>query len=157
MARKDALLRLHKTLTDRRAELMKRLGVEMRVLGHGRLALSTGDAADAAFHADSNEISSQLAEIEARELAQVHRALARLKQGVYGTCEVCQSKIPVARLNALPYSTMCIKCQRELESHGDRGGFYDAGDWDRVADAEGRFSADRRDVTLSDIEIDYSK
>ena len=155
MARKDALLRLHKTLIDRRAELVKRLGVEIRDLGHNRLVVASGDSADAAFDADSNEISSQLAELEARELQQVQRAIARLKQGIYGTCEVCQIKIPVARLNALPYSTMCISCQREMESHGHRNGGYDA-DWDRVADSERRFG-DRREIDLSDLEIDLSK
>lgn len=154
MARKDALLRLHKTLIDRRAELMKRLGLEIRDLGNSRMSDQSGDSADAAFHADSNEISSQLAEIEARELNQVQRALARLKQGSYGSCEVCSTKIPVARLNALPYSTMCISCQRELEEHGEVAG-YEA-DWDRVADTERRYS-DRRDVDLADIEIDLSK
>ena len=154
MARKDALLRLHKTLVQRRAELMKRLGIEIRDLGNSRMNNQTGDSADAAFDAGSNEISSQLAEIEARELNQVQRAIARLKQGTYGSCEVCTTKIPVARLNALPYSTMCISCQRELEEHGDRGG-YEA-DWDRVADTERRYT-ERRDVDLSDLEIDLSK
>jgi len=155
MARKDALLRLHKSLLQRRAELMKRLGIEIRDLGNSRMNNQSGDSADAAFDAGSNEISSQLAEIEARELNQVQRAIARLKQGTYGTCEVCSVKIPVARLNALPYSTMCIGCQRELEAHGDHGGAYDA-DWDRVADTERRYT-ERRDVDLSDIEIDLSK
>ena len=48
----------------------------------------------------------------------MERALRRLKTGTYGKCEACSTKIPVARLNALPYSTVCIKCQREIESEG---------------------------------------
>ncbi|MCX7700005.1 MAG: TraR/DksA family transcriptional regulator [Gemmataceae bacterium] len=155
MARKDALLRLHKTLLARRAELMKRLGMEMRDLGVGRIADQAGDSADAAFDAGNNEISSQLAEIESRELQQVNRALMRLKEGTYGLCEICGCRIPVARLNALPYSTTCIKCQREMEEHGDSGDRYDV-DWDRVADVERRLS-ERRDVDLSDIEMDLSR
>lgn len=155
MARKDALLRLHKTLLARRAELMKRLGMEMRDLGVGRIADQTGDTADAAFDAGNNEISSQLAEIESRELQQVNRALLRLKEGTYGLCEICGCRIPVARLNALPYSTTCIKCQREMEEHGDSGDRYNV-NWDRVADTERRYS-DRRDVDLSDIEMDLSR
>lgn len=156
MARKDALLRLHKSLQDRRAELMKRLGVEISDLANSHLSNQTGDSADVAFDSGMNEISSQLAEIEARELHQVHRALARLKQGTYGTCEVCGNKIPVARLNALPYSTMCINCQREMEEHGEDRGGYDV-DWDRAADMERRYATDRRELDLSDIEIDMSK
>jgi DnaK suppressor protein len=155
MARKDALLRLHKNLLARRAELMKRLGVEMRELGGGGSSDLTGDFADAAFESGSSEISSQLAEIEARELNQVNRALARLKQGSYGTCEICGCKIPVARLNALPYTTTCIKCQREMEQYGGSADYSDA-NWDRVAEVERRFG-ERRDVDFSDIEIDLPR
>ncbi len=156
MARRDALLRLHKTLLARRNDLLKRLGMELEDLGHTRLAVSSGDSADAAFDSGSEEIASQLAELEARELNQVQRALTRLKQGSYGQCEICSVKIPVGRLNALPYSTVCIKCQRDIETHGDHGDGVYASDWDRVADTEHRYS-DRREVDISDIEMDLSK
>src|ERR1700678_532716 len=112
MARRDALLHLHKALMARRAELLKRLGGELEDLRNYKATDATGDSADAAFDSGSEEIASQLAELEARELSQVDRAVTRLKQGIYGVCEGCQCKIPVARLNALPYSTACIKCQR---------------------------------------------
>jgi DnaK suppressor protein len=41
-----------------------------------------------------------------------------MRAGQYGLCEVCNGKIPMARLNALPYATMCIECQRDLERSG---------------------------------------
>jgi DnaK suppressor protein len=44
-----------------------------------------------------------------------------MKAGKYGQCEVCGGRIPMARLNALPYATMCIDCQRELERSGSSG------------------------------------
>src|SRR6516164_4656320 len=118
MARRDALLRLHKSLTARRAELRNRLGGELEDLRNFKATDSIGDSADAAFDAGSEEIASQLAELEARELSQIERALARIKQGIYGICEGCQGKIPVVRLNALPYSTTCVQCQREMELYG---------------------------------------
>jgi DnaK suppressor protein len=155
MARREALVRLHKSLLARRADLLKRLGVEMQDLGNTRLAVSSGDSADAAFDSGSEEIASQLAELEARELNQVQRAINRLKQGSYGQCEICSAKIPVARLNALPYSTLCIKCQRDNENHGEGDAGYNA-DWDRVADAEHSY-VERREVDISDIEMDLSK
>src|SRR6476659_8766854 len=115
MARNDALLRLHKTLTERRDELRRRLGYELTDL---RASDLTGDAADQAFEAGSDEINSQLAELESRELAQIERALGKLRQGSYRVCEGCQKKIPIARLNALPFSTTCVDCQREMETNG---------------------------------------
>jgi DnaK suppressor protein len=154
MARRDALLRLHKTLLARRAALRKALAGELadlRKLG----ATKTGDSADVAFDTGSDEIASQLAELEARELNQIERALVRMKQGTYGVCELCQAKIPVARLNALPYSTTCIDCQREMEHYPGWGRGRAAGDWEKVSDSEAPIE-EQKEVDLSDIELDLS-
>jgi DnaK suppressor protein len=153
MARSDALLRLHKTLLGRRTELRKRLGMELDDLSRGKAA-QTGDAADAAFTSSGEEIASQLAELEAKELAQVERAVRRLKQGTYGKCEVCSTKIPVARLNALPYSTLCIKCQRDMETEGGWGNGRGDIDWARISDHS---PMEDREVNIADLEIDMSK
>jgi DnaK suppressor protein len=149
MARQDALLRLHKNLLSRRSELRKRLGLELEELAHVKHSSASGDAADAAFDASGEEIASTLAELEAKELAQIERALRRLKSGTYGKCEVCSVKIPVARLNALPFSTLCVKCQREMEAEGGWGGAHGDAAWDRIA--EGNPMEDR-EVNLSDLE-----
>lgn len=154
MARRDALLRLNKTLSARRAELRKRLGSDLAELGSQKLAAATGDAADAAFDHTGEELSSQLAELEARELNQVERALLRLKQGTYGLCEACATKIPVARLNVLPYSTLCIKCQREAESDANWLAERRNANWEAVTDGS---PMEDREVRLSDLEMDYSK
>src|SRR5260370_16247566 len=132
MARRDALLRMHKSLVARRTALRKVLAGELADLRFK--TTDTGDSADAAFDAGSEEVSSQLAELEARELSQIERALSRIKQGSYGTCELCHAKIPVARLNILPYSTTCVNCQREMETDptlGEGAG----GDWEKVSES----------------------
>ena len=154
MARRDALLRLHKTLTARRNELRKRLGTDLADLGRQRNSSATGDAADAAFGSAGEELSSQLAELEAKELNQIERALLRLKQGTYGLCEACSTKIPVARMNVLPYSTLCIKCQREAEN--DANWLLDrrSANWESVTDGTVH---DDREVRLSDLEMAYGK
>ena len=74
-----------------------------------------GDQVDAAVDAANEEISSQLVEIESRELGQIEHALERIAAGVYGRCEFCGGKISATRLNALPYANSCIDCQRENE------------------------------------------
>jgi DnaK suppressor protein len=153
MARRDALLRLHKTLLARRGALRKALAGELADLRNFKA--DTGDSADVAFDAGSEEISTQLAELEARELSQIERALARMKQGTYGVCEHCQCKIPVARLNALPYSTTCIECQREMETFPGWGGSGRGGDWEKVFHA-GTPMEEEREVNLTEIELDIS-
>src|ERR1700730_1770438 len=136
MARRDALLRLHRSLMGRRDELRKRLGGELQDLRGFQGDASTGDSADLAFDSGSEEVTSQLAELESRELSQVERALGKLKQGTYGLCEGCQKKILVARLNALPFITTCIECQREMEMYGSWGGRGGAGNWEKVSESE---------------------
>ena len=154
MARRDALLRLHKSLLSRRTDLFKKLAENLSNLRNFQGGDSGGDSADAAFESGSDEMHSHLAEIDSRELTQIDRALTRLKQGTYGLCEVCQSKIPVGRLNALPYTTLCIDCQRSMETHP---GWEDnrARNWDKVYEAA-RPLEDQREVNLADLEIDLS-
>jgi len=155
MARRDALLRLHKTLMVRASALRKALAGELEDLRNSKARDSIGDSADAAFDSGNEEVASQLAELEARELHQIERALARMKQGTYGLCEYCQTKIPVARLNALPYSTTCVRCQREMETYPGWADRRAGVDWEKVSDVEAPME-EQREVDLSDIEMDLS-
>ena len=121
MARKDSLVNLRAILVRRRDALRSALAGDLSLLKDLR-SESPGDVIDAAYDSTQDEISSQLAEVESRELANIENALERKRSGKYGSCEVCGGKIPMARLNALPYATMCIECQRDLERTGSAGG-----------------------------------
>lgn len=111
---------------------------------------SNGDAIDAALDASYDEISSQLAEVESRELAQIENALERMRNGTYGVCEVTGRPIPLARLQALPYATTCIEAQREMERQGVTS--FDQADWSRLLDS----GSSEIDVSISDIELDVT-
>jgi DnaK suppressor protein len=154
MARRDALLRLHKSLVGRRDELRRRLGGELKDLYDGTAGVG-GDSADLAFDSGSEDVISQLAELESRELNQIERALLRLKHGTYGVCEGCAKKIPVARLNALPFTTTCIQCQREMETYGSWGHGGHAANWDKVSEAPASME-EQREIRISDIEMDFT-
>jgi DnaK suppressor protein len=158
MPRRDALLRLYERLLARRAYQRKKLAGELANLLDFKAADSTGDSVDGAFETSSDEMSSQLAELDARELGQIERALARLMRGKYGVCEggsrTCQRKIPAARLNALPYTTLCINCEQETEKYPawlDRRG---AGNWEEVFDWEAPL--ERQRINLSELEMELS-
>lgn len=120
MARKDSILKLHALLVQRRDALRKALAGDLSLL-KSMAEQSGGDVVDAALDAAQDEISSQLAEVESRELAHIENALERMRQGTYGQCEVCENKIPLARLTALPYAMTCIDCQRAAEAGGSVG------------------------------------
>src|SRR5437588_9216068 len=135
MARKDALLRLHARLVARRDALRKALNGDLEGFREFAATNDVGDNVDAAVDTANDEICSQLAEIESRELGQIEHALSRIVQGVYGRCEYCGGKIAEARLNALPYTNSCIDCQRENERTGQS--FHtgiDTQRWDKIYD-----------------------
>jgi DnaK suppressor protein len=145
MSRKESINNMRELLVTRRNALRKALQGDLSLLSQLR-EQTGGDVVDAALDAAQDEISSQLAEVESRELANIERALVRIKNGNYGECEICNERIPLARLNALPYATSCIECQRAAETSG--GGAGGSGDWSRVLDT-GYSDAD---VSFSDLE-----
>jgi DnaK suppressor protein len=158
MARKDALLRLHSRLVARRDALRKALSGEMDLREFAALT-DVGDNVDAAVDTANDEISSQLVEIESRELGQIEHALERIVQGLYGRCEFCGGKIAEARLNALPYTNSCIDCQRENERNGHsfgRGG-DERNRWAKVYEKPLEDSDGDSDINLSDFEMDLSE
>jgi len=117
MARKDSLANMRAILVKRRDALRSALAGDLTSLRELH-SESPGDLIDAAYDTAQDEVNSQLAEVESRELASIENALERMKEGNYGQCEVCGGRIPMARLEALPYATVCIACQRDLERSG---------------------------------------
>jgi len=149
MSRKDAILNMHQILINRRNALRKALAGDLSLLTELR-EQSTGDVVDAALDSVQDEISSQMAEVESRELARIEYALERMREGQFGTCEGCGTNIPMARLNALPYATYCITCQREAERQGATSP-ADV-DWSRLLDS----SNGDTEMSINDIEMDVS-
>lgn len=158
MARKDALLRLHARLVARRDALRKALNGDLDDFRALAAQDTVGDNVDAAVDTANDEISTQLVEIESRELSQIEHALNRIVEGVYGRCEFCGEKIAEARLNALPYTNTCIDCQRENERTGQS--FRPGVETNRWAKVDYR-SVDEadvdKDINLSDFEMDLSE
>jgi DnaK suppressor protein len=147
MPRKDAIMNMREVLILRRDALRKALAGDLSTL---REQQSSGDVIDQALDSAHNELNSQLAEVESRELAYIENALERMRTGHYGSCEGCGNKIPFARLSALPYATLCIECQREAERDGTAPGM-ELFDFGRIND-----SGDGGEVTINDIELDVS-
>jgi len=58
---------------------------------------------------------------ERAELALVSSALARMDQGTYGQCEECGQEIPLARLEAIPYTKYCIGCKEDRDAEAQLG------------------------------------
>ena len=157
MAKKESLLRLHSRLVARRDALRKALAGDVDAYRE-YAANVVGDSVDAAVDTANDEITSQIVEIESRELGQIEHALQRIVDGLYGRCEFCNEKIAEARLNALPYTNSCIDCQRENERNG---GCYlrtaDDSRWAKIYEKPLVDSDTDSHVNLADFEMDLSE
>lgn len=64
-------------------------------------------------------ILSELEDIEVEILQEIDKALQRMEEGTYGLCEVCGKPIEEKRLEALPWTTLCIEHAAEAEKTRD--------------------------------------
>ena len=148
MSRKDALLRLRERLIAKRDSLRRKLTDD---LSHSLPSQgSGGDVGDAANDGAQNELNSQLAALESRELVQVERAIVLMREGRYGVCENCEESIPITRLKALPFTPLCVDCQRVQEVRGHSDDDTDA-DWESAYEHEGRMSD--KEFSLGDFDL----
>jgi DnaK suppressor protein len=103
------LQKIQQELTDQRSRLSRRID-DMRHMDQGSGVMNP-DRDDLAYQYVSAEMqAAELARLEER-LIQVEQALERIKEGNYGTCKRCGETINPARLAAIPYALLCIKCQ----------------------------------------------
>ena len=56
---------------------------------------------------------------EKEALEKIEVALERLADGSYGKCEDCGKKIPASRLEAIPYTAVCVQCAANQEQRGE--------------------------------------
>lgn len=71
--------------------------------------------ADTASATLGREIDYTLGENSETVLAEIDSALARIEAGTYGICTNCGEEIPVERLEAYPWASLCIACKRRSE------------------------------------------
>lgn len=117
MSRQQTLKKMREILVTRRDALRQAISEDDSLLQDLRQKPG-GDVVDFASDSVCGELSSQLAEVETRELQHVEAALKNMKAGTYGKCDACNRNIPLARLQALPYATYCIGCKRAAEKAG---------------------------------------
>ena len=61
------------------------------------------------------EFTLDLLQNQEQALQEIDEALERIEKGTFGRCEECNSVIPKARLQALPYTRYCVACARKLQ------------------------------------------
>jgi RNA polymerase-binding protein DksA len=117
------------TMERLRAQLLEELGHHRRqaegLQAEAEALANEREPGDTQFDEESGEGDTLSVERE-RDLAlstaarqtveEIEKSLARMDDGTYGYCEVCGDRIPVPRLEAIPWADQCVKCK----SRGER-------------------------------------
>lgn len=72
-----------------------------------------GDLADQASGNNEVHIQLKLKQTDAKILQAIEEALYRMEKGTYGVCRDCGEAIAPARLNAIPWTRVCITCKEK--------------------------------------------
>ncbi|MGA7097475.1 MAG: TraR/DksA C4-type zinc finger protein [Acidimicrobiia bacterium] len=122
MARKIAkstVERFRKRLEEERDRLQTLIDEYEQELEEARLSESSSDRSPDPGNAEASSAKLEYAKELSIEqntldlLGKVQRALERIEDGSYGTCEVCGKPIPMARLDVLPYTSFCVDDARK--------------------------------------------
>jgi len=136
--RKAFLKAARERLLEQRRQVLREISNDLKQGREG--AKDEGmDTYDLASEERDREISFILTDRDREKLQAIQDALDRIDDGSYGICESCESEIAEGRLEALPFTRLCVNCQAERE---------------KEAKAAGRFEDERAYRKLSATDID---
>ncbi|RMA96979.1 TraR/DksA family transcriptional regulator [Hydrogenothermus marinus] len=65
----------------------------------------------------SEILLGEMEDVEIKIIREIDKALERINDGTYGYCEVCGKPIEEKRLEAIPWTTLCIEHAKEAEKY----------------------------------------
>lgn len=84
-------------------------------LNNGKTTSMPNHMAELASDNFDQELTLNLMGNWKKALNQIEAAIEQIEDGSYGRCETCGIQIPKARLEAIPYTTQCVRCASERE------------------------------------------
>jgi DnaK suppressor protein len=113
---------LRELLLQKREELNARIEQRRQEIV---MDMEPEDEAGIALRNSSTGMAIANIERDVWTLAEIDLSLRRLDNGQYGICGLCEEKIPVARLKAIPWTRCCVECAggRAPRNEGARSSF----------------------------------
>ena len=106
------------TLLKRKSQIESNLeGVESEMNAISELEVN--DDGDSASLTSSNLLDNAIIEQQVKELHEIEVALDKIKNKIYGICEMCEEDISIARLKVKAHAVYCIDCRAIAEKSKD--------------------------------------
>jgi len=103
---------IRQQLTERKTMLEARVNKTERDASHRDEGVSA-DFAEQVTERENDDVLRAIAGEAQHEIEQISQAVARIDAGTYGVCSACGTTIDEQRLQAVPYTTLCVKCAAE--------------------------------------------
>jgi DnaK suppressor protein len=78
-------------------------------------SLRTGDWVDHSSQENDLHVNLALKQTDTKLLRAIDEALHRVDQGTFGICMDCEEPIAEVRLNAVPWTRVCIDCKEKQD------------------------------------------
>jgi DnaK suppressor protein len=72
-----------------------------------------GDPTDWATEETQTTLQAHLRQSDSHLLQAIEEALARIAQGTFGVCDICERPIAEARLKVVPWTHLCRNCKEQ--------------------------------------------
>lgn len=73
----------------------------------------SGDWIDQSSQENDVHVHLALKQTDSKLLRAIEEAIHRLDHGTYGICMECENEIPPARLEAVPWTRLCVDCKEK--------------------------------------------
>jgi len=100
------------------ADLSRLTGRSDRIDEHWRES-PPADWEELSVFRENDEVINSLDERAKEQILEIKRAFKRMDDGEWLICSECGEPIQEARLEALPTTTLCVKCAAEVEREAE--------------------------------------
>ena len=103
-----------KALKDRKEQIKKNLNITTTEMN----SLNTNELKDEADHASTSlgrAVDNAILNQQANELREIEIALGKIRNNLYGVCEMCEEEINIERLKVKIFARYCITCREVIE------------------------------------------
>jgi DnaK suppressor protein len=99
-------------------ELLTEIKEKLKSQSEDSIKGDVGDIYDLASDERDRELDILISDRDREKIAEIDEALEKIKDGTYGICEECGTRIPKQRLMIMPFARLCVNCKSQMEKSG---------------------------------------
>src|SRR5690349_7114688 len=112
---------MHSTDVKKYKDILEKKKEELQAAAPARTPATepgskSGDWIDQSSQESDLHVRLALKQTDSKLLRAIEEAIHRLDHGTYGICMDCENEIPLVRLDAVPWTRVCVECKEKQSS-----------------------------------------